>query len=65
MVSALVEWLEYLYDSSLRGSGFNTRESQTLFRRLDGCIDYSTHDMYDLKKTIKSLMVRRKINKLN
>ena len=44
-VSALVKWLEYP-----REPGFNTRKSQTI---LDGCHDYSTHDISDLKETEK------------
>ena len=37
--------------SGLRGPEFDTRESQKpLFRIFDGCHDFSTHDMSDLKR---------------
>ena len=40
-------------DSGLRGPGFDTPESQTLLHIFDGCHDYSTHDMSDLKRDCK------------
>ena len=39
-----------VYDAGPRGPGFDTRESQTLFHIFNGCHDYSTHDMSDLKR---------------
>ena len=43
-------------DYCLRGPGFDTHESQTLFRIFDGCHD-STHDMSDFKRDCISLLV--------
>ena len=40
-------------DSVPRGSGFDTRESKTLFHEIDGCHDYSTYEMSDLKRDSK------------
>ena len=43
-----------VFDSGPRRPGFDTRESQkTLFRIFDGCHDYSTYYMSDLKRDCK------------
>ena len=51
-------------DSGPRGPGFDTRESQTLYRIFDGCHDYSTHDMSNLNGDCKKSDGRMQNNKL-
>ena len=42
-------------DSGPRGSGFDTCEGQNSSGIFDGCHDYSTHDISELKRDCKKV----------